>query len=134
MSPSLRLIARSRGLRALGLLAWLMLVLSSLTGAPFGMVQAHVATGSHARAMVAQPTHPGVAHLLSQDDCHHAHDRFCGGALGHACGCAGLCASAVPAMPASAMTALPATRAYAPPLQVRAPSTPRVPPLRPPLA
>lgn len=133
MSPSLRLIARSRGLRALGLLAWLMLLLGSLTAAPLGMTHAHAAPGSQAGAMAAEPTQAGMAHLLSQDDCHHAHDHCCGDAPGHACGCAGLCASAVPPMP-GVMTALPATLAYAPPLRVRAPSTPRVPPLRPPLA
>ncbi|MGN2251881.1 hypothetical protein ACFWZ4_00700 [Frateuria sp. GZRe12] len=133
MSPSLRLIARSRGFRALGLLAWLMLVLSSLGTASLGIAHAHAAPASHAGAMAAAPTHPGMAHMLSQDDCHHAHDHCCGDALGHACGCAGLCASAVPPMP-GVITALPATLAYAPPLRVRAPSTPWAPPLRPPLA
>lgn len=133
MSPSLRLLARSRGLRALGLLAWLMLVLSSLATAPFGMAHAHAAPESGADTMAAEPAHPGMAHMLSQDDSTHVHDNCCGGDLGQACGCFGLCASAVPPMSAG-VTALPIALAYAPPLRVRAPSTPRVPPLRPPLA
>ena len=116
------------------MLAWLMLVLSSLGAAPLGMAHAHAAPGLDADAMASEPAHPGMAHTLSRDDCNHAHDHCCGDAPGHVCGCAGLCASAVPALPAGALTALPVTLAYAPPLRVRAPSTPRVPPLRPPLA
>lgn len=128
MTASLRPFARSRGLRALGVLAWLALVFSSLgmTAWP-PAAAAHVAPHAMPHAAVAQAANGGMVHT---HDCCPDH----AGAPTHAsCSCDGLCASVLPPVPALQLSflspaSMPALSGGEPPSVVRAP------PLRPPQA
>lgn len=131
MAASLRPFARSRGLFALGLVAWWMLVFSSLVAAPLGVESAHAHCMHGATAAVGEPTHHGLTHTASHDCCAQ-HDDCRGNASGHACGCVGMCASALPPEPGGMLMTAWVTAAYAGPTRLHAPSAPATPPLRPP--
>ncbi|UGB39533.1 hypothetical protein [Frateuria soli] len=135
MTASLRPFARSRALRALGLMGWLMLVISSLAAAPAGMGQIHEPPMQAATAM-ADGSSQGLAHddhaHASSHDCCDQHGDDPGSVSGQACGCVGMCASAVPPMAPGVLMASWVSGGYAQPLRLRAPSAPVSPPLRPP--
>lgn len=133
MTLSLRSLARSRGLRALGLLAWLMLVITSLAAAPLGMASTHTHAMHAATAAVGEPMHHGSNHVPSHDCC-AAHIHCCGTPAGHVCGCVGMCASALPPTPAGPVPGALMAVVHPWPLRVHAPSAPTAPPLRPPSA
>ncbi|MCX7514254.1 hypothetical protein [Frateuria sp. STR12] len=131
MTASLRPFARSRGLFAVGLLAWLMLVVTSLAAAPLGMGSAYAHSVHEATAAVGEPLHHGLSHVPSHDCCEQ-HDGCCGHATAHVCGCVGMCASALAPMPASLLTASAVSAGYGHPTRIHAPTLPAAPPLRPP--
>jgi hypothetical protein len=133
MTASLPVFARSRGLRALGLLAWLALVIGSLAGTPLRSGSAH------AQAMHATPTavgeqahRPASAHAL-HDGCAR-HGGCCANAGGDACPCIGMCAGALPSTPSVLAVVPMPSAAHARPPRQRAPAMPAAPPLRPPSA
>lgn len=132
MSVSLRRIARSRGLRALGVLAWLMLALGALTTTPPG------AAGLDRGAMHATMAQAGesAAHARM----HHSAaccdlQGHCGGTtIDHGCACQGLCTYALPMPSADLIAPAPVAVAHARSNRERMPAPETVPPLRPPLA
>lgn len=133
MTLSLRQFARSRRLRAMGALAWLMLVINSLAAVQLGM------TGmSH-----AHPVHATVAAVSGQ----HCHQHrvakgsrsccddlagCCDGMTGHTCHCAAMCSTTLPPGPAVVLATAAITARYAMPPPLSAPSLNTAPPLRPP--
>jgi hypothetical protein len=128
MIASLRPFARSRCLRVMGLLAWLMLVATSLSAAPTGMPMD--AAPVHAAASVT-----GVhchQHMLAKGSAATAHESVC--CSGHAvagCYCAAMCVSTLPtALKMIAAVPLSARYDMLPPLV--APSPNSMPLLRPP--
>ncbi|MEO7198667.1 MAG: hypothetical protein ABIY56_00445 [Dokdonella sp.] len=134
MIASLRPFARSRCLRAMGVLAWLMLVVTSVAAAPMGMqaqdaqpIQATTSiTGTNAHCHDGGPASDSAAHLHHQPDC-------CGSQAMPGCHCAAMCASAVP----TTLTMIAAVRlstSYRMPPRIVAPAPNSAPPLRPPLA
>ncbi|HEY8329068.1 MAG TPA: hypothetical protein VIO59_11565 [Rhodanobacter sp.] len=134
MMFSLRQLARSRRFRAMGVLAWLMLVVNSLAAAPpqmAGMPQAHAMTAP----MAAVGTHPDqvgsmtTAAFTGADpvDC-------CGQLVAHHGACAAICITALTPAAAVALTPVASTAAYAMPRRISPPSLVTAPPLRPPLA
>ena len=131
MTVSLRLFARSRCLRVMGVLAWLMLVTTSLAAAPMGMQgqdgpSIHPATSASAERChhgeLANNSATGIQH---QPDC-------CGSQAVPGCHCAAMCASAVP----TTLTMIASVRlsaGYHMRPRIAAPSPNSAPPLRPPL-
>lgn len=133
MNGILHHLARSPHLRAMAWLAWLILVINPVYGAPLGMMH-----GVHSST-------PPVAHAAQvSEHCHHAapvkadrsgggdHDTGCKGA-GHACQCAATCCSLLPtAMAGLAPTVL--SSILWSPRRVAAPRSGNSPPLRPPRA
>ncbi|HEV2622799.1 MAG TPA: hypothetical protein VGU65_12010 [Frateuria sp.] len=130
-------LVRSRGLRALGVLAWLMLAIGGLAhpASVDGLLHdaaAHatmVTFGEHAAHAGRSPAAGGAAHACCVPDS-HGHDA----GASHGCRCQGSCATAL---------ALPSACLVAPVLvavlqartgRVRAPTPGTVPPLRPPMA
>ena len=138
MTITLRQITRSRPLRVLGALAWLLLVINSLAAAPLGMVAGHashtaLAAVAHA-APVAMPGMP-VVHAGSDDrSCCNGQTGCCDGLTAHGCSCAAMCSASLP--PESLMTLASAGigLTYALPPSLSAPSLHAAPPLRPPVA
>ena len=130
MTASLRPFARSRCLRVMGVLAWLMLVTTSLAAAPMGM-QAHDAPPIHAATSVAGDRchHDGLA-MDSAASTHHL-AGCCGSQAMPGCHCAAMCASAVPAT-LTMIAAAPVSISYDMPPRIMAPSPDTAPPLRPP--
>jgi hypothetical protein len=132
MTLSLRLLARSRRLRAMGVLAWLMLVINSLVAAPTGMTGDPHSHPLHATVAAASEHchHPAAA--TGSQPCCGDQAGCCGGMTAHACTCAAMCGTTLP--PAAAVVLIPAaiTASYAMPLPSSAPSLITAPPLRPP--
>ncbi|MGY3040663.1 hypothetical protein ACVWWQ_002286 [Rhodanobacter sp. TND4EL1] len=132
MTFSLRLLARSRRLRAMGVLAWLMLVINSLAAAPMGMTGVpHSHAMQTAVAATSEHCHPDVAVKASRPSC--GDQAGChGGMTEGSCHCAAVCGTTL--LPATTVVlASAATRArYAMPLPSSAPSLHDAPPLRPP--
>jgi len=132
MAFSLHQLAHSRRLRAMGVLAWLMLVVNSLAAAPMSMTGMPHAQAMQS-AMVAASEHGqhdmAVKHAASscgdQAGCH-------GSVTDGSCHCAAVCGTTL--LPATTVVlASAATRAgYAMPLPSSAPSLHDAPPLRPP--
>jgi hypothetical protein len=132
MTVSLRLFARSRCLRAIGALAWLMLVITSLAAAPLDM-EGHAAHSMHT-----------VVAAVGEHDAHGARDagtsRACcdDHAVGHGdqaglhCHCASMCGSVLPSCPGLGVhaIALAMTWGASPGISASTPVT--APPLRPP--
>jgi hypothetical protein len=132
MTFSLHLLARSRRLRAMGVLAWLMLVINSLAAAPMGMTGAPHSHAMHATvAAASEHCHHHAAVKASRSSCDDQ-AGCCGGMAGHACTCAAMCSTAVPPAAAVVLTSATITVGYAMPLPSSAPSLNAAPPLRPP--
>jgi hypothetical protein len=132
MTFSLRLLARSRRLRAVGVLAWLMLVVNSLAAAPMGMAgmpHSHVMQATVAAA--GEHGHHDVAVQASRSCCDDQ-DGCCGGMTGHTCNCAAMCSTTLPPVAAGVLASVAITASYAMPLPSSAPSLNTAPPLRPP--
>ena len=134
MIASLRPFARSRCLRAMGVLAWLMLVVTSVTAAPMGM-----------QAQDAQPMQAATSITGTSAHCHddgpandsvvsvHHHADCCGSHVAAGCQCPAMCVSVVP----TTLTMIAAVRLstrYRMPPRIVAPAPTSAPPLRPPLA
>ena len=138
MTFTLRQITRSRPLRALGALAWLLLVINSLAATPLGMAAGHgshtaLAAVAHA-APVPTPAMPAVHASCDDRSCCNDQAGCCDGLTAHGCSCAAVCSSSLP--PASLMALAPAVMgtSYALPRVLGAPSRHAAPPLRPPAA
>jgi hypothetical protein len=119
-------------------MAWLMLVVTSLGAAPMGTGHSHGPAVDAVTATASEPSHHGLAH---HDPTHASSHECCGqqagdpgAATGHACGCIGMCASAVLPAPAGVVMDSWVSTDYAQPARLNAPSTLTSPPLRPPLA
>ncbi len=138
MTLTLRQLIRSRPLRALSALAWLLLVINSLAAAPRGMAAGHVSHKAPAPvAHVAPVSTPAmVAAHASCDDgsCCNKHVGSCDGCTAHGCSCAAMCSASLP--PGSLIGLAPAGigRTYALLPSLSAPSLHAAPPLRPPVA
>lgn len=113
----------------MSVLAWLMLVVTSLAAAPLEAPCAHPHAVHATAAAVGEPSHHGMEHRASHDCCQD-HAGCCG--ANHACGCAGMCASVLLPVPAGVTAATALAAIYALPLRVHAPSVDSAPPLRPP--
>lgn len=132
MTFSLRSLARSRCLRAMGVLAWLMLVINSLAAAPMGMTGVPHSHAMHATvAAVSEHCHHHVA-VKGSRSCCDDQAGCCGGMMGHTCNCAAMCSTTLPPEPAVALISTAITARYALPLPSSAPSLNTAPPLRPP--
>ena len=139
MTLTLRQITRSRPLRALGALAWLLLVINSLAAAPLGMAagsashNAPPAAVAHA-AIIATPTMLAAHARCDDGSCCDRQAGCCDGLAAHGCSCAAMCSASLP--PESLITLAPAAigRSYALPPSLSAPSLHAAPPLRPPVA
>jgi hypothetical protein len=130
---SLRLLARSRRLRAMGVLAWLMLVINSLAAAPMGMTGVPHSHAMHATvAAASEHGHHHVAVNKASRFCCDNQDGCCGGMTGHTCSCAAMCGTTL--LPGAAVVLTPTAiiASYAMPLPGSAPSLNTAPPLRPP--
>jgi len=138
MTRTLHQLTRSRPLRALGVLAWLMLVVNSLAAAPLGMAAGRHADAPHAALVVAQAVHiptpamPVAAASADDRPCCNAPADCCDGLTAHDCCCAAVCTSSLP--PSSLMALAPAAidTTYALQRAISAPSLHTAPPLRPP--
>jgi len=131
MTVSLRRLARSRGLRTLALLAWLMLISTSLAAAPMGMAM----HGSAAHAMAATGAAPHHGAAVSNHPAANMADRACcGDQMASGCHCHSVCGSVLHSVTVVVPTAMPFAVVYGPPSSVRAPSPNTAVPLRPPLA
>ena len=131
MIASLRPFARSRCLRVMGVLAWLMLVATSLAAAPMGM-QGQDAPSIHAATSIpAEHCHHGELANNSAVGVHHQPD-CCGSPAVLGCHCPAMCASAVPAT-LTMITTVPLSPSYSALLRITAPSPNAAPPQRPPL-
>lgn len=130
MTPSLRPFARSPRLRALGVLAWLMLVVHALAAVPLQGAPSPV----HRHAARADATAvEGLGHRLAAACCDGTAGGHAAGFDGHG-DCAAMCGSALlpspPAVPVAMLVGTP----HEHPLRIAATSMNPVPPLRPPLA
>lgn len=139
MTRTLHQLARSRPLRALGVLAWLMLVVNSLAAAPLGMTAGLHAHAPHAAlavvahaAPVSTPAMPAVHASCDDRSCCNGQVGCCDGLTAHGCSCAAVCSTSLP--PVSLMALVPAAMgtSYALPPVLSAPSRHAAPPLRPP--
>jgi hypothetical protein len=130
MMISLRHFARSRCLRVMGVLAWLMLASTSVMAAPMNMATHHE---SATRLMAAAgsghcPPAESAAHSVPA----HQASPGCGGGLASTdCHCATMCASVTP-VTLTQMTSVPLSPAYDRSLRIIAPEPNTAPPLRPP--
>lgn len=135
MTLALHQLARSRRLRALGVLAWLMLVVNA-AAAPTGMhgmagADAMEATSAvvdvHCHDAAPLPTAAeNAAGCADQADC-------CGGMAGNPCSCAALCAATLAPIMAVAIDSTALAVIYAMPRLLDAPALAAAPPLRPPV-
>ena len=132
MTLSLRLLARSRRLRAMSVLAWLMLVINSLAAAPMGMTEVPHSHPMHATvAAASEHCHHDIAAKAARSCCDDQ-AGCCGGMTGHSCNCAAMCSTTLPPAAAVVLTSVAITASYAMPLPSSAPSLNTAPPLRPP--
>lgn len=130
MTFSLRPLARSRRLRAVAVLAWLMLVINTVTAAPMGLTAAPPLLSMHATVAAvgahcdhAAPVEPPHSCCDDQADGHGAAYAYCG--------CLATCVAVLPSAAVDlAATAITATYASAP--VAAAPLLASAPPLRPP--
>lgn len=133
MTFSLRHLARSRRLRAMGVLAWLMLVINSLAAAPMGMTGVPHSHPMHTTvAAVSEHCHHHAAANKAARSCCDDQAGCCGGMTGHNCNCAAMCGTTLPPEPAVVLVSAAVTARYAMPLPSSAPSLNTAPPLRPP--
>jgi hypothetical protein len=133
MTFSLRQLARSRRLRAMGVLAWLMLVINSLAAAPMGMTGVPHSHAMHTTvAAVSEHCHHHVAANKAARSCCDDQAGCCGGMTGHSCNCAAMCSTTLPPATAVVLASATITASYAMPLPSSAPALNTAPPLRPP--
>ncbi len=136
MTLTLRQVTRSRPLRALGVLAWLLLVINSLAAAPPGMAAGHVSHPARVAAAHAAPVSmPAMlaAHASCDDDsCCNKHAGCCDGVTAHGCSCAAMCSASLPPGSLIAMAPAGLGHIYALLPSLSAPSLHAAPPLRPP--
>jgi hypothetical protein len=129
MPLSLRQLARSRRLRVMAALAWLLLVVNAAAAMPMVMTAGSPAPVAHALA----GTHAGQA-AMPHTACDDGHAGCCGGQLAPDCHCAamsgGLLLPVFAAMPGGMAMAIVPDRL----LPRHAPSPTASPPLRPPAA
>lgn len=125
---SLRQLSRSRRLRAMGALAWLLLVVQSLTAmpTPVDMHQAsHHGDAAHSVAMVMGAScHQHRAAVTSR--------YCCDGTSGGACSCAAMTSTTLPSTGLSVVRSNLAGVIYAARHDAGAPSVSHGPPFRPP--
>jgi hypothetical protein len=132
MIVSLRLFARSRCLRVMGVLAWLMLVTSSLAAAPLGM-EGHTVHSRHAVvAALGEPSYHGAHSAIARLSCCDDSAGCCAGQAGNSCNCATACNNALPSAFAAVLGSSALGVAYGAPSRITAPSPYTAPPLRPP--
>jgi hypothetical protein len=114
----------------MALLAWLMVVVTSLTAAPLGAVR-HPAHAARTTVVTADECCHHDTHAKTAQSCTD-HVGGCGGSGGHACGCAAMGASMLPSVVASIATAMIVALRYGTPDPGRALASMTAPPLRPP--
>ena len=140
MTFTLRQITRSRPLRALGALAWLLLAFNSLAAAPLGGMGAAQAHPLHAAAAArGQQVHLAASAAAAAAGCA---DRSCcddqagcrDGLTLHGCSFASMCSVSLPPESLITLAAADISRRYALPPSLNAPSLHAAPPLRPPVA
>jgi hypothetical protein len=128
MHRLLRHLARRPHLRVLALLAWLMLALMPVHGAPGGMMDE-----SHGMNQAMSMADHGVHDMttMTADCCagQTPHDHAATGS----CHCAATCASVLPALALAGLAPLRMEAMVVPRHGAMAPSVQRSPPLRPPL-
>ena len=132
MTFSLRLLARSRRLRVMGVFAWLMLVINSLAAAPMGMTGIPHSHPMHATIAVASEHCHHDATIKASRSCCDNQAGCCNGMTGHACHCAVMCSTTLPPATAVVPASVAMTASYAISLPGSAPSLNTAPPLRPP--
>jgi hypothetical protein len=136
MTLSLRQFARSPRLRALSVLAWLLLVVNAVAAAPLGMramppvhaMPASVATGSAHGHHVAPVAVAAASACCADVD----HADGCVDMTGQHCTCAAMCGTALAPMTVLALVPVALTTTYAVPLRSSLPALMPAPPLRPP--
>lgn len=135
MTFTLRRFARSRRLRALGVLAWFMLVVNAVVAAPMGMHATSAADAMLATpAVVAVHCHDSsaVQQVVESDTGCAVRADCCGGMTGDQCPCAAMCAAALAPLPAGQTAPLGHVATYPVPRLLDAPALAAAPPLRPP--
>lgn len=135
MTLSLRQFVCSRRLRAMGVLAWLMLVANAVVAAPMGMhAMAGVGAVEATAAVVDAHCHDAASMSMVAGNDAGCADRIdcCGGMAGNQCTCVVICAAVL--APIMAVTIGPKAFAaiYATPRLLDAPALAAAPPLRPP--
>lgn len=132
MIASLRPFVRSRCLRAMGVLAWLTLVATSLAAAPLGIpIQAHAS--KHAAISTSVPGAHCQQSVFEKDSASAARESdCCDGPAVRGCYCAAMCVSTLPTA-VKMITAVPFSARYSMPQPLLAPSPNSIPLLRPPL-
>jgi hypothetical protein len=130
MIVSLRRLGRSRGLRTLAVLAWLMLVSSFLAAAPMAMgmhggaAHAMAATSVAPQHDSARSNHPAAS--MPGHAC-------CGDQMAQGCHCHSVCGSVLHSVAVVVPAPVLFVVVYGSPSPVRAPSPNTAVPLRPPL-
>lgn len=121
----------------MSVLAWLMLVVNTLSATPLGMLD-----GAHLQAMpgmqmsvasVDGHDHHGVSVASSCDpSVTSQHHDGCGGRTVHHCSCDAMCGNVLTPTPLRVVPTVAMRSAYGRPLRIHAPSLDTAPPLRPP--
>ena len=135
MTRSLRQLACSRRFRALGMLAWLMLVVNAVAAGPVlpGVHGMHAAEGAGTPAAAVMQCHgdePTLVAATSIDGVAAVH--ACSDMAGNQCSCAAMCAAALARIAAVAVGPTAFAAVYAVPSPLDAPAPVAAPPLRPP--
>lgn len=131
MIASLRPFAHSRCLRAMGILAWLMLVVTSAIAAPMEMPSQSAQPAEAAASMTGAHCHDGGPTSDSAMGVYHQAD-CCGSPVALGCQCPTMCISVVPT-PLAMIAAVQLSTSYRMPPRIVAPAPNSAPPLRPPL-
>ena len=141
MTLTLRQITRSRPLRALGALAWLLLAINSLAAAPLGRMGGPQAHPLHAavvtlsqRGHLAATATAGAPAGCADRSCCNDQAGCCDGLTLHGCSCAAMCSASLPPESPTPLAATTTGNTYALPPSISAPSLHAAPPLRPPVA
>jgi len=133
MTLSLRQFARPRRLRAMGVLAWLMLVVNAVAAAPMGM---HAMAGGAAIAATSAAVdvhcHDTASMPMVAGNDASCTDRTDCGMAGNQCTCSAMCATALAPIMVVATDPIALAAIYAMPRLLDAPALAAAPPLRPP--
>jgi hypothetical protein len=114
-------------------LAWLMLVVTSLTAAPLDAAQ-HPIHAAHTKAALASEHCNHCTSAKANHSCCGEHAGCCGSFVGHACGCAVIGAGLLPPALTSIADAMLVAMSYGTLQPSGTLSSDTVPPLRPPAA